>query len=100
MIIAATNHSLAVFMVNILSLLFIAFALKRILYNRRYEDDIDKKVLGLFILGILFYMLGIVSDTLSLLGMHSYLINSVSSLILKTLAPIWFFAGAVKLKLS
>lgn len=101
MIIAANNHVLAIFLINILSIAFVAFALKRIMYNRRYEDDIDKKVLSLFMLGILFYVLGIVSDTLQLVGMQSYFINPVSSLILKyLLTPAWFLAGAVKLKLS
>lgn len=98
MIIAISSHLGAFLAINILSLLFIAYGMRRMLFNRHFEDDIDKKVLGFFLFGLMLFALGIVADTLMLLGMHSYLSNSRSALVLKSLAPVFFAIGAIYLQ--
>ena len=98
MILALSEHLAAVFMINVICVMFIAFGMKRILFNMRYEDDVDKRVISLFIIGVLFFTLGIITDTLSMMGMSTYLINSLSSVTFKTLAPLCFAIGAFFLR--
>ncbi len=98
MIIAISSHLGAFLLINILSLLFIAYGVRRIFFSRQFEDDIDKTVLACFLIGIMLFALSIVADTLMLLGIQSYLANSESKLVLRILAPLFFTAGAIYLQ--
>jgi len=98
MILAISSHLGAFLAINILSLLFIAYGVRRMLFCRNYEDDIDKKVLTFFLFGLMLFALGILADTLVLLGMNSYLGNNQSALVLKSLAPVLFTLGAIYLQ--
>ena len=98
MIFAFSSHLGIFLMINILSLLFIAYGVRRLFFSRNYEDDVDKRVLAFFLVGLMLFSLSILADTLVLLGMNSYLGNYESTLILKTLAPVFFTLGAINLQ--
>jgi len=98
MIFAFSSHLGIFLMINILSLLFIAYGVRRIFFSRNFENDINKRVLAFFLVGLMLFALAILADTLVLLGMNSYLGNYESTLILKTLAPVFFTLGAISLQ--
>lgn len=100
MMLALPTHLAAAVMINLLSMAFIAFGMKRILFGRRYEDNVNKRVISLFVLGILAFTIGIIADTLSLFGMSSYLINHTASLVFKAIAPLCFAIATFFLRIN
>lgn len=94
MIFAMQPHIVLKLLVSFFSIMFIAFAIKRILWAQRYESDIDKHAISMFLIGLMCFSLWIVVSSLTLVGMRSYLINPTAEIVFKIGAPLFFAIGA------
>jgi hypothetical protein len=85
----------------IFNVVFVALAGLSFYYlslGKKYEGDMEKKVLGFFSLGLFFVLVKSVANIAVQLGVGSHLLSSTAVLVYSYLVPICFFFGAYFLK--
>ncbi len=85
-------------LVNAFSIAFIFLAFYFVIADRGYEDQVERRAISYFMLGLLFAALRIGAEIASSIGVHTALLSTQAAAALAVLTPLCFIIGLKYIK--
>ncbi|RME55592.1 hypothetical protein D6777_00040 [Candidatus Woesearchaeota archaeon] len=79
---------------NALTIVLSMVIMQYVARSKRYESDLDNKILSLFLLAIFFIMLKALVEIFLMLGMKTLLISNTATIVYDALAVVSILLGA------